>query len=100
MKATDWLRQDHRAVEGLFRQVDRGSDGEKADTAKRIFETLTTHAQLEEDIFYPAVPEADLAGDLRWRLRWPPEQQEKAMTASGLHADEEAILDFLRARAA
>jgi len=35
-----------------------GGDGEKAELAARICAALTVHAQIEEEIFYPAVREA------------------------------------------
>jgi hemerythrin superfamily protein len=56
------LMQDHRTVEKLFRKF--GDIGEKAFQEKRkltekILTELDVHAQVEEEIFYPALEEAD-----------------------------------------
>lgn len=54
--AIQLLRADHQAVSGLF------ADYEKADSSKKkkslvaeICTALSVHAQIEEEIFYPAV---------------------------------------------
>jgi hypothetical protein len=49
------LKADHRAVEALFEKFEgaRG-DGAKEKIARRICLELTVHAQIEEEIFYPA----------------------------------------------
>ena len=49
------LKQDHRTVEELFAQFEKASgDGRKEKIAKQICLELTVHAQIEEEIFYPA----------------------------------------------
>ena len=49
------LKQDHRTVEELFAQFEKASgDGRKEKLAKQICLELTVHAQIEEEIFYPA----------------------------------------------
>jgi len=49
------LRADHRKVQDLFDQFDkaRGND-RKAELAHEICSELKVHAQIEEEIFYPA----------------------------------------------
>jgi hemerythrin superfamily protein len=49
------LKEDHRAVEKLFKEFEgaRG-DGRKQKLAKQICLELTVHTMLEEEIFYPA----------------------------------------------
>jgi len=49
------LKADHRAVEALFEKFEgaRG-DGAKEKIARQICLELTVHAQIEEEIFYPA----------------------------------------------
>jgi len=49
------LKADHRTVEDLFEKFEgaRG-DGAKEKIARRICLELTVHAQIEEEIFYPA----------------------------------------------
>jgi hemerythrin superfamily protein len=49
------LKDDHRTVEELFEQFEKASgDGRKEKLAKQICIELTVHAQIEEEIFYPA----------------------------------------------
>ncbi|MEO7635010.1 MAG: hemerythrin domain-containing protein [Sphingomicrobium sp.] len=49
------LKEDHRTVEDLFAQFEKASgDGRKEKLAKQICLELTVHAQIEEEIFYPA----------------------------------------------
>ncbi|HYC48428.1 MAG TPA: hemerythrin domain-containing protein [Burkholderiales bacterium] len=53
------LRADHQKVDQLLQQFEkaRGSD-RKESLAETICRELTVHAQLEEEIFYPAAREA------------------------------------------
>ena len=49
------LKQDHRTVEDLFASFEKASgDGKKQKIAQQICLELTVHAQIEEEIFYPA----------------------------------------------
>src|SRR3954453_12337479 len=49
------LKDDHRAVEKLFRDFESAkSDGRKQTLARRICLELTVHTMIEEEIFYPA----------------------------------------------
>ena len=49
------LKADHRKVEELFEQFEGASgDGKKQKIALQICLELTVHAQIEEEIFYPA----------------------------------------------
>lgn len=49
------LKQDHRTVEDLFEQFEKASgDGRKEKIAQQICLELSIHAQIEEEIFYPA----------------------------------------------
>jgi hemerythrin superfamily protein len=49
------LKADHRKVEELFEQFESASgDGKKEKIALQICLELTVHAQIEEEIFYPA----------------------------------------------
>ena len=60
MDALELLKQDHKKVKDLFKQVE-GVDGDKEK--KKIFgqikSELETHARIEEEIFYPAVQKYD-----------------------------------------
>ena len=49
------LKQDHRTVEELFAQFEKASgEGRKQKLAMEICLDLSVHAQIEEEIFYPA----------------------------------------------
>ncbi len=49
------LKEDHRTVEELFEKFENASgDGRKEKLARQICLELTVHAQIEEEIFYPA----------------------------------------------
>lgn len=49
------LKADHRKVEELFEQFNGATgDGKKQKIAMEICLELTVHAQIEEEIFYPA----------------------------------------------
>jgi hemerythrin superfamily protein len=56
------LTEDHDKVQKLFKRYEKltesGSADEKAALAAEICMELTVHAQVEEEIFYPAVREA------------------------------------------
>jgi len=61
MDAIALLRNDHRAVERLFKEFEKA--GPKAHktrrhVADRIVKELSVHAVIEEQVFYPAVREA------------------------------------------
>ena len=57
------LTADHKAVKALFKQFEALSEQDDADEEKaalvaRICAEIAIHAQVEEEIFYPAVREA------------------------------------------
>lgn len=57
--AVAMLRADHKKVSELFDQFEKArSSKTKKELVTRICEELTVHAELEEDIFYPAVKAA------------------------------------------
>jgi hemerythrin superfamily protein len=59
------LKQDHREVKTLFGEYERArADTKKTELARDICLALTVHAQIEEDIFYPAVRKATGDDDL------------------------------------
>src|SRR5207248_4989524 len=52
------LRADHQRVRDLFQEYEAATDPQvKRDIAEAAFVELETHAQLEEQIFYPTVNE-------------------------------------------
>jgi hypothetical protein len=63
------LTDDHKAVQKLFKQYEKLVEGEadgeeKAALARQICMELNIHAQIEEEIFYPAVREGIEEEDL------------------------------------
>ncbi len=57
--ATALLRADHKLVSELFEQYEKARSPEKKkDLVAQICLELTVHAQIEEEIFYPAVKAA------------------------------------------
>lgn len=61
--AISMLKADHEKVRDLFKQFEELVDGEgsakeKAALAQQVCDELKIHAQIEEEIFYPAVREA------------------------------------------
>lgn len=56
--ALEMLKDDHRQVEALFKQYEQLASGDdvaaKEAIATDICEKLTIHAQMEEEVFYPA----------------------------------------------
>ena len=60
--AIELLKRDHDQVEQLFSHYDEirhdADDGAKKDLVARICDALTVHAEIEEQIFYPAARRA------------------------------------------
>ena len=56
------LTADHQRVKSLFKEFeslkDEGDDDQKATLVETICNELTIHAQIEEEIFYPALRDA------------------------------------------
>jgi hypothetical protein len=55
MNAIDLLKQDHRIVDGLFKQVEDTPPSRHPALFKRIKGELDAHAHVEEKIFYPVL---------------------------------------------
>src|SRR6185503_18944594 len=58
--AIELLTKDHREVEALFKKFEsaKNDNSEKADVVAQICEALSIHAEIEEEIFYPAARDA------------------------------------------
>jgi hemerythrin superfamily protein len=56
--AVKLLKQDHRAVERALREFESAAGEEKHTIGQRICQLLTVHAQIEEELLYPAAREA------------------------------------------
>ena len=65
MNALTLLTQDHKLVQELFDKFEKTrSEEKKAELATQIVSELKVHAQIEEEIFYPAAREAIKDTDL------------------------------------
>ncbi|MFF3886127.1 hemerythrin domain-containing protein [Streptomyces sp. NPDC001914] len=54
------VKEDHKTVEKLLKQFEKAGDNARAEKRKiadQAIEELTTHAWIEEEIFYPAARE-------------------------------------------
>lgn len=63
------LTQDHKKVKDLFEEFkelkeEEGNEEQKEDIVKQLCMELTVHAQIEEEIFYPAAREVIEEEDL------------------------------------
>lgn len=62
------LTADHKKVKALFREFDtlkqKGSDEDKSALVEQVCNALKIHAEIEEEIFYPAVRKAIDDADL------------------------------------
>jgi len=61
------LTQDHAEVRKMFKQFEKLEEGDKAEKSelvRRICAALSVHAQIEEEILYPALRDAIDAKDL------------------------------------
>jgi hemerythrin-like domain-containing protein len=52
------LKEDHRTVKQLFEQFEDADETQMSAIATRVCQLLTVHAQLEEEILYPAAKQA------------------------------------------
>lgn len=65
--AVELLKSDHREVENLFEEFEKLKDGsstKKGAVVQKICAALVVHATIEEEIFYPALREADVDTDM------------------------------------
>jgi hemerythrin superfamily protein len=52
------LKADHKEVSDMFEKFESARTATKQKLAQKICQALTVHAQIEEEIFYPAAREA------------------------------------------
>ena len=89
MDAIRLLKNDHKEVEALFKELEEISPTAKASRKKifeRIDEALTVHAKIEETIFYPAV---------KARANRDKEAKEEVLEAYEEHSNVKAMLKKL-----
>jgi hemerythrin superfamily protein len=84
VNAVDMLKKDHQTVTELFGQFERADASERQAIATQIFNELTLHAILEEEIFYPAVRE---------HIDFDEVIEEEEVTGKGASTEDEEELD-------
>lgn len=57
MDAITLLKNDHRAMEKLFNEIEKGN-GNREQLFRELKNALDVHADIEEQLFYPAVRDA------------------------------------------
>ncbi len=56
MDVLELIKADHRLVETLFSEIEKTDDTHKLyDSFNQLYEALNVHAEVEEQVFYPAV---------------------------------------------
>jgi hemerythrin superfamily protein len=63
MDAIDLLKTDHRKVDKIFSELEKGN-GNREQLFNELATELTVHAEIEEKLFYPAVKDAEPTHDL------------------------------------
>jgi iron-sulfur cluster repair protein YtfE (RIC family) len=67
MNAFELLKQDHKKVSGIFEKLEPTTEN-AIKTREELFtqlkQELDVHAQIEEQIFYPAIKEAEKTHDI------------------------------------
>ena|SRR2546422_6517314 len=63
MDAINLLKTDHRKVDKIFEDLEKG-DGNREKLFSDLATELTVHAEIEEQLFYPAVKDAEPTRDL------------------------------------
>ena len=63
MDAITLLKNDHRKVEKLFSDIEKGA-GNRKQLFTELATELTVHAEIEEQLFYPAAKDAEPTRDL------------------------------------
>lgn len=56
--AISLLKADHKEVADMFERFEKAREATKPKLAAEICQALTVHAQVEEELFYPAAREA------------------------------------------
>src|SRR5438270_884086 len=63
MDAISLLKADHRKVDKIFSDLEKGN-GNREQLFTELATELTVHAEIEERLFYPAVKDAEPTHDL------------------------------------
>ena len=88
MDALTLLKRQHRHVEQLFVKAKSAEGDEKEDLFLQIADELTTHASIEEKIFYPSVLSDEAAGEMEEAIQ--DHQQMRRILADMLELETDA----------
>jgi hemerythrin superfamily protein len=64
MDALELLKQDHKTVKGLFKEVEETDQKMQKQVFDRIKTELETHTHIEESVFYPAMQKHEELKDM------------------------------------
>ncbi len=64
MDAFELLKNDHKKVSQLFKEIESASGQAKTQVFSRLKRELDVHAHIEEKVFYPALENTDEARDI------------------------------------
>jgi hemerythrin superfamily protein len=95
--ALDDLEHDHRAVDTLFARVWTVAPDERVEVVAGIVAALTAHAELEEQVAYPAIADVVVGGDELIARARAEHAQIKALLDRVSKADAETLATDLRA---
>jgi hemerythrin superfamily protein len=105
--ACDLLDADHKAVKKMFKEYEeltnsrsRSAGQKKMDLAHQICQELTVHAQIEEEIFYPALRKATDAGELLAEAKAEHQQAKELIAQIEALSAADATMDDLVAQLA
>ena len=99
----EMLLEDHRKVQKMFKQFEKmkeGDEQEKAELVRTICSELTVHAQIEEEIFYPALRRAIDAPELLDEAQAEHQEAKEMIAAIEAMPGADAAMDDLVAKLA
>lgn len=95
----DELERDHRLVEQLFARASLTVGDERLALLPEIVAALTRHADVEENVVYPAIEKAVGGGDVLGERAQSDHDEIKALLAAvgAATVDDDGLVDDLRA---
>jgi hemerythrin superfamily protein len=100
MNITELLKSDHREVSALISQLQAAGEdaasGAHTETFQKLKNSLTLHARIEEEIFYPALESFEETEDLIEEAYEEHEEVKQLLDEmSGLEPDDTEFQDLL-----
>jgi hemerythrin superfamily protein len=94
----DTLERDHRQVEQLFARASLNAGESRLMLIPEIVKALTVHAEVEEQVVYPAIEKTVGGGDVLGERARDEHQEMKGLLArlGAASADDDALIEDLR----